>query len=134
MQGCTCLYCGVQIEFQTSELDHIVPRSVGGSTRSENLAAVCVDCNREKGKLPFGLWAEKTSKPGVSIEAAQERLRNWQKPNNLSPEQFRKLKKNISIRLKRKSHDEQIDERSLESTAYAARELVERLQNYFRQF
>ena len=42
-----CAYCGR--ENVAFELDHIVPRSRGGSDRVSNLAASCHDCNAVKG-------------------------------------------------------------------------------------
>jgi 5-methylcytosine-specific restriction endonuclease McrA len=44
-----CQYCGRR--FPTSELtlDHVVPRSVGGSTSWTNIVCACVKCNVRKG-------------------------------------------------------------------------------------
>ena len=44
----TCQYCGVVMP-PDLEVDHIVPRSHGGSNRPANLVAACHDCNAEKG-------------------------------------------------------------------------------------
>jgi len=44
----TCLYCG-EIMPDRLEVDHIVPRSRGGSNTPSNLVAACHDCNQEKG-------------------------------------------------------------------------------------
>jgi hypothetical protein len=51
-----CQYCGVVMP-PDLEVDHIVPRSRGGSNRPANLVAACHDCNTEKGNqtaLEFG--------------------------------------------------------------------------------
>jgi 5-methylcytosine-specific restriction endonuclease McrA len=42
-----CAYCGVS--GVPLELDHVVPRSRGGSHRESNLVAVCHACNQQKG-------------------------------------------------------------------------------------
>jgi 5-methylcytosine-specific restriction endonuclease McrA len=44
-----CQYCGK--EFPTSELslDHIIPKSMGGTASWENLVCACTDCNAKKG-------------------------------------------------------------------------------------
>lgn len=45
--GKKCVYCdaiGVPLE-----LDHVIPRSHGGSDRPSNLVPACCDCNRDKG-------------------------------------------------------------------------------------
>lgn len=46
--GYTCQYCGV-VAPRDLEVDHIVPRSRGGSNRPDNLVAACHSCNAEKG-------------------------------------------------------------------------------------
>ena len=45
--GRKCAYCGA--ENIPLEIEHIVPRSRGGSNRVSNLALSCTDCNRDKG-------------------------------------------------------------------------------------
>ena len=51
----TCAYCGIQkVSF---EIDHIVPRSRGGTNSVTNLALACSPCNLKKGSrtaLEFG--------------------------------------------------------------------------------
>src|SRR6516162_10063448 len=49
----TCQYCGVVLASGDLTLDHVVPRSRGGSSTWENLVACCHPCNRQKGnQLP----------------------------------------------------------------------------------
>ena len=45
----TCQYCGAQPGRAHLTVDHIVPRSRGGQTTWENVAAACRDCNHRKG-------------------------------------------------------------------------------------
>lgn len=45
-----CQYCGKRFPSDL-EVDHIVPRSRGGTDRSDNLVAACHDCNQRKGKM-----------------------------------------------------------------------------------
>lgn len=45
----TCQYCGVRPSRSELNLDHVVPRSLGGRTTWENVVCSCVDCNRRKG-------------------------------------------------------------------------------------
>lgn len=44
-----CQYCGRQFSANQLTLDHVVPRSRGGSTSWENVVAACVRCNLRKG-------------------------------------------------------------------------------------
>jgi 5-methylcytosine-specific restriction endonuclease McrA len=45
----TCQYCGVLLASGDLTLDHVIPRSRGGSSTWENLVACCHPCNRRKG-------------------------------------------------------------------------------------
>ncbi len=46
---CTCQYCGRRLPRSELNLDHVVPRSRGGSTTWENVVCSCVACNLRKG-------------------------------------------------------------------------------------
>ncbi|MEG9432487.1 HNH endonuclease [Terriglobus sp. ADX1] len=45
----TCQYCGCVLTTSELTLDHVLPRSRGGTSTWENLVACCHDCNRRKG-------------------------------------------------------------------------------------
>jgi len=45
----TCQYCGARPPRSQLNLDHVIPRALGGKTTWENVVASCVDCNRLKG-------------------------------------------------------------------------------------
>jgi 5-methylcytosine-specific restriction endonuclease McrA len=45
----TCQYCGRRLPRSELNLDHVVPRSRGGSTTWENVVCSCVACNLRKG-------------------------------------------------------------------------------------
>jgi 5-methylcytosine-specific restriction endonuclease McrA len=45
----TCQYCGRRLPRSELNLDHVVPRSRGGSTAWENVVCSCVACNLRKG-------------------------------------------------------------------------------------
>jgi 5-methylcytosine-specific restriction endonuclease McrA len=46
----TCQYCGVRPAARSElNLDHVIPRSLGGRTSWENVVCSCIDCNRNKG-------------------------------------------------------------------------------------
>jgi 5-methylcytosine-specific restriction endonuclease McrA len=45
----TCQYCGARPPRSELNLDHVVPRSMGGKTTWDNVVASCVECNRRKG-------------------------------------------------------------------------------------
>ncbi len=44
-----CQYCGKRFPTSELSLDHIIPRSQGGSTTWENIVCACIDCNVRKG-------------------------------------------------------------------------------------
>ncbi len=45
----TCQYCGSQPGRADLTVDHVLPRSRGGATTWDNVAAACGPCNRRKG-------------------------------------------------------------------------------------
>ncbi|HMO02248.1 MAG TPA: HNH endonuclease [Oligoflexia bacterium] len=45
----TCQYCRKELSSKEATLDHIIPRSQGGTTSWENIVCACPDCNRQKG-------------------------------------------------------------------------------------
>jgi hypothetical protein len=45
----TCQYCGRKTPEIVLELDHIIPRSKGGTDNEDNLTTSCWECNRGKG-------------------------------------------------------------------------------------
>ena len=47
--NCTCQYCGEHFPRQELNLDHVIPRSRGGTSAWENVVCSCLDCNRHKG-------------------------------------------------------------------------------------
>ena len=44
-----CELCGVQADQKALDVDHILPKSLGGSDDESNLQALCFTCNRSKG-------------------------------------------------------------------------------------
>lgn len=45
----TCQYCGLKFPRSELNLDHVIPRSQGGTSRWENIVCSCHSCNRKKG-------------------------------------------------------------------------------------
>jgi 5-methylcytosine-specific restriction endonuclease McrA len=56
----SCVYCGATDV--PLEIDHVRPKSQGGSDRASNLVVSCVDCNREKGSQPAQEFVEDEEK------------------------------------------------------------------------
>ena len=132
-QNGKCAYCEAQISFKNSEMDHIVPQAGEGSTNTrDNLVAVCRECNSSKSNIAFAVWAENTSRPGVSVQKAVERTRHWVTDSGLRKPEFDKFRKQVCDRLRRKATDEPIDARSLESVAWMANELRSRIAQKFK--
>ena len=146
-QNCQCLYCGTKISFGTAEMDHIVPRTNGGSNnKRSNLAAVCRTCNASKSNIPFAVWVSSgKAGPGVSLEGAKERVNSLLLEKADLPEDYdddsliefysknesKKFRKEIIARLESKKPDEEFDGRSLESVAWMAVELHGRIVGYY---
>lgn len=44
-----CQYCGFKFDKNDLNIDHVIPRSQGGTSHWENVVCSCVVCNRKKG-------------------------------------------------------------------------------------
>ncbi len=47
----TCQYCGKSVEKKDLNLDHVIPRHLGGKTTWENVVCSCRECNTRKANL-----------------------------------------------------------------------------------
>lgn len=50
-QGGCCAYCDTPITFEETTVDHIVPKSKGGTKNLKNIVVVCARCNFLKGDI-----------------------------------------------------------------------------------
>ena len=60
-----CAGCGMDFPFKVFEVDHIVPRSRGGTDHIENLQMLCSNCNRIKGDRPQEYLMARLKEMGV---------------------------------------------------------------------
>ena len=60
--NCQCAYCNCKVipgksstegKEALATLDHIIPRSVGGNNKSDNLVTACVSCNSSRKDTPL---------------------------------------------------------------------------------
>jgi len=51
-----CAGCDTHFPFKVMEVDHILPRSKGGSDHFENLQLLCTHCNKSKGNKTMAEW------------------------------------------------------------------------------
>ena len=59
--GWTCQYCGARTNLT---VDHVIPKSKGGSSSWENIVASCAPCNRRKGdSLPRQVGMQPVRQP-----------------------------------------------------------------------
>lgn len=63
----TCQYCGNKPPSVILEVDHIIPKSKGGSDDIDNLVCSCFDCNRGKSNVELNL-IPKTLSDKLNIE------------------------------------------------------------------
>jgi hypothetical protein len=68
----TCQYCGQKPPQVVLEIDHIEPRSRGGSNDDLNLVTSCFDCNRGKGAKVLKALIERPDADVKYLWAAQE--------------------------------------------------------------
>ncbi|HEY6105247.1 MAG TPA: HNH endonuclease [Anaeromyxobacteraceae bacterium] len=83
----TCQYCGHRLPRSELNLDHVVPRSRGGSGTWENIVLACLDCNIRKGdKLPQEARMKLLKKPvkpawatRVGVKIGRQRKQSWER-------------------------------------------------------
>jgi len=69
-----CAYCGSN---DTLTIDHVVPRSKGGTDFTKNTVCCCHSCNQDKSHTPWEDWY--FSQEFFSIER-YEKIKEWIKP------------------------------------------------------
>lgn len=57
--GHACVYCGATTESTgcPTQLDHLLPRSLGGLDTATNLVVACRSCNSRRKALTLSAWA-----------------------------------------------------------------------------
>ena len=81
----TCQFCGKRFSTTQLSIDHIIPRSRGGTSAWENLVCACVKCNVKKGgrtpseaNLSLIRPAVKPRRnPVVTIKLSDRRYASW---------------------------------------------------------
>lgn len=64
--GNRCQYCGKKYPTAQLSVDHVIPRSRGGTATWDNMVASCSKCNTKKGgRLPKEAGMKLLKKPGV---------------------------------------------------------------------
>ena len=51
-----CIGCDTHFPFRVMDVDHILPKSRGGTDHPDNLQLLCSGCNRSKGKKTMAEW------------------------------------------------------------------------------
>ena len=69
--GGLCAYCRSN---RATSLDHIKPKSKGGSSLRSNLIPCCKTCNHDKGSQPWLVWFEQQE---FYNETAKELIEEW---------------------------------------------------------
>jgi 5-methylcytosine-specific restriction endonuclease McrA len=81
-----CQYCGKKYATAELSLDHVVPRSQGGSATWENIVCACLNCNVRKGgrtprqaHMALVRRPEKPKRsPVLNLKLTQAKYQSWQ--------------------------------------------------------
>jgi len=77
--GLACAYCGDTLEEAQMSIDHIKPRSKGGSNAASNLITSCLKCNQCRGDRPINLWLDivvQYRNYDITVVELQKHIRN----------------------------------------------------------
>jgi hypothetical protein len=88
-----CEYCQLQQELcpETFEVDHIMPRALGGQTEPDNLCYACPVCNNAKRSQIMG----QDSQTGRSVRLFDPRRQHWNRHFRWSDDGGRALGKTV---------------------------------------
>ena len=99
--GYACVYCGRDRSEVKLEVDHVIPKSKGGSNDPVNLVSACFDCNRSKSNSLIS--KAKTADFCVHNSEHVTRMAEAEaakiKAMRSAKRQFNKLKKEIELHL-----------------------------------
>lgn len=88
--GFACVYCGKTPPTVVLEVDHVEPRSKGGTDDIQNLVTACFDCNRGKKNIPLTKIPPKLSENLEVLQEQEEQIK-----------EYRKFLKKIELRVKK---------------------------------
>ncbi|KFF31259.1 type II CRISPR RNA-guided endonuclease Cas9 [Bifidobacterium bombi] len=129
-QNCQCIYCGRTITFETCQMDHVLPRKGPGSdSKFENLVATCGECNKSKSDTLYMNWAK--TYPNTNLQDVLRRIQEWSKDGWMTDKRWRQYKEALILRLEATEKQEPLDNRSMESVSYMARELRNRIYGFY---
>ncbi len=77
--GFACAYCGKTPPAVTLEVDHIEPKSAGGSDDMNNLITACFDCNRGKKAIPLSKIPNKLSENLEVLREQEDQIKEYRK-------------------------------------------------------
>jgi 5-methylcytosine-specific restriction endonuclease McrA len=82
----TCQYCGKLLSTYEYTLDHVLPRSQGGTTTWENCVIACVKCNKHKANRTPAQAGMRLMKVPVAPKASDPRFNFKLHINKMRPE------------------------------------------------
>jgi 5-methylcytosine-specific restriction endonuclease McrA len=62
MATVNCCFCDKSLSFKDATIEHIIPRSKGGTNSLSNLSLSCAPCNHRRHDIDFDLWKKSFSK------------------------------------------------------------------------
>ena len=62
-----CAACENNPGYENMEMDHIVPKSKGGTDHKSNLQLLCAGCNRKKGNRPQAYLDDQLKRLGITL-------------------------------------------------------------------
>ncbi|HEA21469.1 MAG TPA: HNH endonuclease [Pricia antarctica] len=75
----TCRYCGKNPPNIILEIDHLIPKSKGGSDDINNLLTSCFDCNRGKKDIPLDVLPASVSNTIKTLKEQKKQTRIYYK-------------------------------------------------------
>lgn len=67
-----CYWCKMDVDFENSTLDHVIPKLRGGTNDPDNVVIACIWCNNLKGSMLPDKFAKMVSRPHGGYGSAWE--------------------------------------------------------------